>query len=195
MNQPGVAGVGGVEDGSAGGVGLLGEAVVDGRWGHQPDPGVSVLLGVPGEELAAERSGLEDRGEPGRGTRPVLQCLEVRLGVGLSIEVYGLECVVVTPKSESRNATGLERIAEPRSAWVVRWVAEYLLLGERLGDPAARRAARSLGAGRSTRRRSGCRCRGSRTGRSRSMSPGRATSCRSRAEARCRLTQDPCTRR
>src|SRR5665648_241118 len=37
-------GVGGVEDGSSGGVRLLGEAVVDGGWGHQADPGVAVLL-------------------------------------------------------------------------------------------------------------------------------------------------------
>jgi hypothetical protein len=29
------------------------------------------------------------------------------------------ECVLVTAESESKNATGLERIAEPRSAWMV----------------------------------------------------------------------------
>jgi len=42
----GVDGEGGVEDGCPGGVGLLGEAVVDGGWGHQPDPGVAMLVVV-----------------------------------------------------------------------------------------------------------------------------------------------------
>jgi hypothetical protein len=39
----------------------------------------------------------------------------------LSVDVYGRECVLVTPKSESKKATGLERIALPRSAWIVSW--------------------------------------------------------------------------
>jgi hypothetical protein len=39
---------------------------------------------------------------------------------GLSLEVYGRLCVLVTPRSASRNATGLARIGPPRSAFSVR---------------------------------------------------------------------------
>ncbi len=42
----------------------------------------------------------------------VLQRLEVRLGVGLSVEVYGRLWVRVTPRSAKRNATGWERASE-----------------------------------------------------------------------------------
>jgi hypothetical protein len=54
-------------------------AVVDGRGGHQPDPGVAVLVVVPAEELAAERSGVLDRVEPGGEPGSVLQRFELRL--------------------------------------------------------------------------------------------------------------------
>ena len=60
-------------------MGLLGEAVVDGGWGHQADPGVAVGVVVPGKELAAERAGLHDRVKPSGERGPVLQRLEVRL--------------------------------------------------------------------------------------------------------------------
>src|SRR3954470_22171268 len=38
---------------------------------------------------------------------------------GLSLEVRGREWVFVTPRSASRNATGLDAIEEPLSAWMV----------------------------------------------------------------------------
>ena len=81
-NEPlGPGGVGGVEDGAPGGVGLLGLAVVDGRRAHQADPGVAVLVVVPAEELAAERARVLDRVEPSGKARPVLERLELRLRV------------------------------------------------------------------------------------------------------------------
>ena len=40
---------------------------------------------------------------------------------GLSLETCGRLCDLVTPRSASRNATGLEVIEEPRSAWMVSW--------------------------------------------------------------------------
>src|SRR5690606_4281852 len=40
---------------------------------------------------------------------------------GLSVEVYGLEWVFVTPRSVSRKATGFEVMELPRSAWTVSW--------------------------------------------------------------------------
>ncbi len=79
----GCCGVGGGEDALAFGVECLGVAVVDGGWGHQADPGVAVGVVVVVEERAAERACsldvLEALGELG----PVLQGLEVRLGVGV----------------------------------------------------------------------------------------------------------------
>ncbi len=38
---------------------------------------------------------------------------------GLSFEVCGREWVLVTPRSASRNATGLLAMDEPLSAWMV----------------------------------------------------------------------------
>src|SRR6266516_1069213 len=39
---------------------------------------------------------------------------------GLSFEVWGRECDLVTPRSARRNATGLDAWEDPRSAWMVR---------------------------------------------------------------------------
>jgi hypothetical protein len=63
-------------------MGLLGEAVLDRRRGHQADLGVSVMVVVSGEELTAERSGFEDRVNPG-GLGSVVQRFELRLAVGV----------------------------------------------------------------------------------------------------------------
>src|SRR5258708_5048549 len=38
---------------------------------------------------------------------------------GLSLETYGREWLLVMPRSASKNATGLDVIEEPRSAWSV----------------------------------------------------------------------------
>ena len=79
----GVARVGSVEDAGAGGVQLLRLAVVDGARGHQPDPGVAMLVVVPVEEAAAGLARVLDRVEPIGELGPVLQGLEVRLRVGV----------------------------------------------------------------------------------------------------------------
>ncbi len=73
--------VAGVEDNGAGGVQLLGVAVVDGGWGHQPDAGVAMGVVVPVDERAAALARVLDRVEPGGKRGPVLQGLEVRLRV------------------------------------------------------------------------------------------------------------------
>ncbi len=38
-----------------------------------------------------------------------------------SFDTCGRECVLVTPRSASRNATGFDRMEGPRSAWMVNW--------------------------------------------------------------------------
>src|SRR2546428_5451529 len=40
---------------------------------------------------------------------------------GLSLETWGRLWVLVIPRSASKNATGFEVIAGPRSAWIVSW--------------------------------------------------------------------------
>src|SRR6187397_2130585 len=65
---------------------------------------------VRASSIEAKRSG-----KPGRYLR-VLNCDSEN---GLSFETWGREWVLVTPRSASRNATGLEVIDDPRSAWRV----------------------------------------------------------------------------
>jgi hypothetical protein len=72
-----------VEDDGAGGVELLRLAMVDGGWGHQPDPGMAVRVVVPVEERPAMRAGVRDVVEALRELGPVLQGLEAGLGVGV----------------------------------------------------------------------------------------------------------------
>ncbi|OBS01036.1 hypothetical protein A9W98_22120 [Mycobacterium gordonae] len=40
---------------------------------------------------------------------------------GLSLQTCGRECDWVTPRSASKNATGLLVMELPRSAWMVNW--------------------------------------------------------------------------
>jgi hypothetical protein len=61
--------------------------VVDGGWGDEPDPGVAMGVVVPVKESAAVRAGLLDRVELDWEPGAVLQCLEVRLAVGLDLAV------------------------------------------------------------------------------------------------------------
>src|SRR5919202_4775833 len=56
-------------------------------------------------------------GKPGRYFRVVNWASEY----GLSLETCGRLCDWVTPRSASRNATGLAVIEEPRSAWMLSW--------------------------------------------------------------------------
>ena len=79
----GVMRVSSVEHASAGGVEFGRASVVHGGRGHQPDPRVAVLVVVPVEEAPAELARLLDRVEPVRKLGPVLERLEVRLGVGV----------------------------------------------------------------------------------------------------------------
>src|SRR5437016_7462686 len=65
------------------------------------------------------RESLTDRKRAGKSGRyvSVLNCASEK---GLSFETWGREWVLVTPRSASSNATGLDVIDEPRSAWRVR---------------------------------------------------------------------------
>ena len=85
-----MAGVGGGEDGGAGGVDLLGLAGVYDVGGEQPEAGVAVMVVVGVEELGAERAGVLDRGEGGGEARAVLQGLELRFAVGV-VRLFALE--------------------------------------------------------------------------------------------------------
>jgi hypothetical protein len=69
----GRARVGRFEDAGALGVRVLGAAVVDGRGGHQADPGMAVLVVVLAEEVAAVRAGVLDRVEALREPCAVLE--------------------------------------------------------------------------------------------------------------------------
>src|SRR6188768_1859006 len=64
--------------------------------------------------IEAKRSG-----KPGRYFK-VLNCASE---YGLSLETWGREWVLVTPRSASRKATGCEVIEDPRSAGSVTWPA------------------------------------------------------------------------
>ena len=98
---------------------LVGVVVVDVERCVHPDPGVAVGVVVPAVEGGAERAGVLQGPEPvGKSGRyfNVLNCASEN---GLSFEQCGREWDLVTPRSASRNATGLEAIEEPRSAWMV----------------------------------------------------------------------------
>ena len=69
-------------------------------------------------------------GKSGRYFR-VLNCASE---YGLSLLTWGRQWDWMTPRSASRNATGLEVIEEPRSAWMVSWPAADALLGAGGGD-------------------------------------------------------------
>ena len=84
--------------------------------GVQPDPGMPVLVVVIGEEHAAERAGVRQRPEPAGKSRAVLQRLELRLAVGLSLLTFGRECDLRIARSDSSADTGLDVIEVPRSA-------------------------------------------------------------------------------
>src|SRR6266498_2930638 len=56
-------------------------------------------------------------GKPGR----YFKVLNWASEYGLSLETCGREWVFVTPRSASRNATDLEVMELPRSAWMVSW--------------------------------------------------------------------------
>jgi hypothetical protein len=92
---------------------------VDVGWHVKAQPGMTMLMVVPGEEGLAMRPRVLDGGEPGGEVRPVLQRLELALGVRVVVGDVRAGVRLGIPGSASRNATGLEVIEEPRSAWMV----------------------------------------------------------------------------
>jgi hypothetical protein len=80
------------------------------------------MLGVvPAEEPLAEGAGVLDAAEPLREGRMVLERLDWLSEYGLSLDTLGREWDLVTPRSVSSSATGLDVIEVPRSAWMVSW--------------------------------------------------------------------------
>src|SRR5450759_3808345 len=73
------------EEAMAGIEDLLGAPVMDLRRGEIGDPGVPVLVVVPGEELLPEGAALLDRAEAVGELRAVLECLELRLREGVVV--------------------------------------------------------------------------------------------------------------
>ena len=72
---------------------------------------------VLGEEAVQECPGLDQTAERAGEVVQVFQGLELRLGVGLSLETRGREWV--TPRSTSNAGTRLDVIEVPRSACTV----------------------------------------------------------------------------
>jgi hypothetical protein len=97
----------------------LGSSIVDINGVLVADPAVVVLVVVPGEQPLAERSGVGEAAEAVGEVGPVLQRLELGFGVRVVVFDMGPGVVLVTPRSASRNATGLEAIDEPLSACTV----------------------------------------------------------------------------
>ena len=114
-------GVGGVEDGGTALAQLRGEAVVDIVRRAEPDAAVVVIAVVPVEEVAAVGPRVLDVHEAVGEVGAVFECLEGGSEKGLSLDTCGREWVLVTPRSASSSATGLEVIELPRSAWIVSW--------------------------------------------------------------------------
>lgn len=64
---------------------VAGPAEVDVGRGEIPEPGMTVFLVVPGDEVDAEGAGVLDRAETIGEVGPVLERLEVGLGVGVVV--------------------------------------------------------------------------------------------------------------
>jgi hypothetical protein len=82
---------------------------------------MAVLVVVPTKEPAAEGMRVLVAAEPVGELGPVLEGAELALAERVVVEQCGLECDLVTPRSASKNATGLATIGDPRSAWTVSW--------------------------------------------------------------------------
>jgi hypothetical protein len=112
-------GVGGVQHPGPLGLDELGPAVVDvgGVWKPIPEWRCSWLDQRKNRVQKAWASSKQPNrsGTSGRCLR-VLNWLSLE---GLSLLVCGRLWLLVTPRSASRNATGLDAMAVPRSAWMV----------------------------------------------------------------------------
>ena len=97
----------------------LGGAVVDVGGSVQAQPAVVMIVVIPSEEGLAVPAGGLDRVEAAGKSGRYFRVLNWDSLNGLSSDTCGRLCDWVTPRSASRNATGLEVIEEPRSAWMV----------------------------------------------------------------------------
>ena len=95
---------------------LFGTAKMNVNGMEHGNSGVKTLVVIPlknvRQKLLASRMEPKRCGKSGRYLR-VLNCAPEN---GLSLLVCGRECVLVIPRSASKNATGLEVIELPRSA-------------------------------------------------------------------------------
>ena len=111
-----VDGIGGGEHGRPGRHALLGQAEVHVVRGEQAKTAVMMCDVVPGEkDVAVGATSWIEPNRAGKSDRyfSVLNCASEN---GLSLDTWGRECVLVTPRSASRNATDFEIMAWPRSA-------------------------------------------------------------------------------
>ena len=115
-----VGGVGGVEGDGASLTDLGGGAVVNRGWGVESDAGVAMHVVVVVEERRTERAGIGDGPESVGERRAVFQRLELGFGVGVVIGGVRPAVERATPRSTRSWATGLDVIADPRSACKVR---------------------------------------------------------------------------
>src|SRR3954470_15323912 len=134
------------QDVLTGGMDGLGLAVMHLVGGHQSNADVMVTLIVPSEEAAAECPGIlnaaETLGDCGWYFR-VLKCASEK---GLSFEVCGLLCDLVTPRSANRKAVGLAFIGPPRSACSVSWPGKMPCLAKASSKRALNRTVFSASA-------------------------------------------------
>ena len=95
---------------------LLGVTVVDAVRGHVADARMAMHDVVPGEEGLAVGPCVLDAAEARGEVGPVLQRLELRLGVRVVVRDIGPAVALGDVRSTSSAATGLERMLVPRSA-------------------------------------------------------------------------------
>ena len=114
-----VNGIGGGEHGRPGRHLLVGQAKVHVMRGEQAQAAVMMCDVVPREEnVAMGRTSWIEPNRAGKSGR-YLNVSNWISEKGLSLETCGRLWVLVIPRSASRNATDLEVMAEPRSAWIV----------------------------------------------------------------------------
>jgi hypothetical protein len=83
---------------------------------QQAEAAVMMFGVVPREEALAVDAGVLERAEAVWEGWRYFNVLKWASEYGLSFDTWGRECVLVTPRSASRNATDFEVIAWPRSA-------------------------------------------------------------------------------
>lgn len=103
----GIGNVGGEEHLIALLAGGLGQAVVDRSQGHQAQAGVIVLVVVPAEEGPGPGTGVLRGAEAVGEVGPVLEGLEVGLGVGVVVSGIGL--LPTSFPTRSQNPPGVTR--------------------------------------------------------------------------------------